>query len=90
MPLTVGGDGMDEKRGKRPIHRLYPGTLDGGLGERRHPGIGPLGSRDESMKGSELVVTPSGAGSSHRLDAPTTRVVVSWKFSKTRDDLIWT
>ena len=89
MPLTAGGDEMDGKRGKRPIHRLCPGTLDGGLGERRHPAIGPLGSRDQSMRGSELVVTPSGAGSSHRLDEPTTRVVVSWKFSKTRD-LIWT
>ncbi|SRR6266851_4923892 len=43
-----------------------------------------------AFEGSELVVTrtPSGAGSSHRLDAPTTRVVVSQKFSMTRA-LIW-
>jgi hypothetical protein len=43
-------------KGRDPIHRLCPRTLEGGLGERRHPGIGPLGSRDESMRGSELVV----------------------------------
>jgi hypothetical protein len=49
VPLTVGVDGSE---GRDPIHRLYPRTL----GERRHPGIGPLGSRDESMRGSELVV----------------------------------
>jgi hypothetical protein len=40
-----GGDGMDEYEAKGPIHRL---ALEPGWGE--HPGIGPLGLRNESMR----------------------------------------
>jgi len=41
------------ERGKRPDPSALPSNPGRG---RRHPGIGPLGSRDESMRGSELVV----------------------------------